>query len=80
MRVNDFKYAQEFANIPDGRILLVGMLKDGPVGRGFTLTEPSTARVLLGTNELTRAYEHLVSTGVSTEKIVLYRLNGIVST
>lgn len=80
MRVNDFKYAQEFANIPDGRILLVGMLEDGPVGRGFTLTEPNTARVLLGTNELTRAYEHLINTGVSTEKIVLYRLNGIVST
>lgn len=76
MRINDFQYVTEENNQPEGRILLVGMLEDGPVGRGFTLTKPEKLKLYLGDNEMTRSYTYLLSLGISSDNILLYRLNG----
>lgn len=75
MRINQFEFVQKESS-PFGRVIIVGMMEDGPTGAPFRLLEEKNARFLLGDNEVSRAYEHLINSGVEKENIVLFRLNG----
>lgn len=76
MRLNHFNYIQKEQN-PHGKVILVGMLEDGPTGTPFTLKENGSAKALLGDNETTRTYNRLIQNGTPVEDILLFRLNGI---
>lgn len=74
MRLKAISYLNPNIKTATGRIILVGMLEDGPVQKPFTTTR---ARIdLFGKNEMVASYKMLVAAGVSEKNIVLYRLNG----
>lgn len=75
MKLNDFEYIQKESN-PIGKVILIGMMEDGPTAQPFRLTKELSARFLLGDNEITRTYNLLIANGVSIEDIILFRLNG----
>lgn len=74
MRLKAISYLNPNIKSANGRILLVGMLEDGPVQKPFTTTR--AAIDLFGDNEMVVSYKMLISAGVSEKNIVLYRLNG----
>lgn len=77
MRLGEFRFQTEQTNqTPIGKVILVGMMEDGPTGRGFTFHKPSHLTRLLGDNDVTRAYQFLLDNGLTPEQIILYRLNG----
>lgn len=76
MRVTDFEYVTEFDGFPDRKVLLIGMMEDGPVGRAFTMNTREKVNIFLGENEVTDAYHRLLDTGVPADNILFYRLNG----
>lgn len=79
MRITDFNYLTQYDGFPDQKVLLVGMLEDGPVGRAFSMDNPDKVSLYLGDNETTNAYHHLFSSGVPSQNIFFYRLNGQIS-
>ena len=79
MRITDFEYLTTYDGFPDRKVLLVGMLEDGPVGRAFSMNSPEKVTLYLGENEVTDTYQYLTETGVPAEDIYFYRLNGRIS-
>lgn len=75
MKLSDFSYVQR-ENRPHGRVILIGMMEDGPTGNPFTLIDETKATKLLGDNETSRAYNLLIEDGTPKENIFLFRLNG----
>ena len=74
--MTDFSYYTKVGESPKGKTVLIGMMEDGPVGQGFTLPSGKNALYALGDNEISRSYQFLVTSGIPTEDIILYRLNG----
>ena len=69
MRLEAISYLNPNIKTATGRIILVGMLEDGPVQKPFTTTR---ARIdLFGKNEMVASYKMLVAAGVSEKNIVL---------
>lgn len=75
MKLSDFSYVQR-ENRPHGKVILIGMMEDGPTGNPFVLIDETKATKLLGDNETSRAYNELIEDGISRENIFLFRLNG----
>ncbi len=64
--------------VPEGKIILVGMAVDGPVCRPFTLNEYTNIDEILGEEtHISVAFKQLLDAGINRENIVIYRLNGI---
>lgn len=76
MRLTDFTHVMPTDNEPRRRIVLVGMLEDGPLAQGFVWNLEKPVHSLLGDNALTRSYQFLVDGGANPENIVFYRING----
>lgn len=75
MKLNDFEYIQKESN-PKGKVILVGMMDDGPTAYPFRLLKEGNANFLLGDNEVSRAFDYLVRHNIPIEDIILFRLNG----
>src|SRR5699024_242911 len=61
---------------PFGRVILIGMLENGPVGQPFTLSEENDPIDYLGNTPATLAAQGLLNAGITSENIIYYRLNG----
>lgn len=79
MKLTDFSYVQR-NKVPHGKVIIVGMMEDGPTGNIFTLIDEDSATHLLGDNETSRAYNLLINSGIEKENIYLFRLNGVPAT
>lgn len=75
MKLNDFEYIQKESN-PKGKVIIVGMMEDGPTAQPFRLINEGSAKFLLGDNEVSRAFDLLILNGIPIENIILFRLNG----
>lgn len=80
MKASDILYHLPSENDARNKVVLVGMLEDGPTGVGFSLATNKNAIYTLGDNEMTRSHTYLTEIGVALENILFYRLNGIRST
>ena len=60
-----------------GRVILSGMLMDGPPGKPFSLPTDSKPSLTLGVSPTTRLAETLLASGVPSEAIFYNRMNGI---
>lgn len=60
-----------------GRVILSGMLMDGPPGKPFSLPTDSKPSLVLGVSPTTRLAETLLASGVPSEAIFYNRMNGI---
>lgn len=75
MKLDQFEFVEK-ENEPHGKVILVGMMEDGPTGAPFRLFGDKSPKRLLGDNEISRSYELLLEKGTPVENIVLFRLNG----
>lgn len=62
---------------PEGRLLLVGTSPKGIGGEAFYVKEGTEPREMLGDSLLTEAYMDAVEAGLSRDRILVYRLNGV---
>lgn len=76
MKWTDIEIKINTEDNPKGKVVLVGMLSDGPAGIPFSLKDGIDPKKTLGDNTLTTSYEYLIETGVLNENIMFYRLNG----
>ena len=77
MRLTDMKLnLSRYDRDAYGRVILVGMFLDGPIGRPFSLPSSSNPYTYLGDNHVTRKAVKLIDMGVPAERIIYYRLNG----
>lgn len=60
-----------------GRVILSGMLEDGPPGKPFSLPSDTVPSIALGLSPTTHLAEILLNTGVPSESIFYNRMNGI---
>lgn len=79
MKASEINYVLPLDNSAKGKIVLVGMLEDGPPGVGFSLPATKNAISSLGNNEMAQSHTYLIEQGIASENIILYRLNGIQS-
>lgn len=79
MKASSINYQAPLENNARNKIVLVGMMEDGPPGVGFSLPDTKISTYSFGDNEMTRSYNYLVQQGIPSDKIVFYRLNGIQS-
>lgn len=63
------------SRLAKGRVILTGLLSEGPVGQPFTLPA-SKSPIVLGDTATTRTAAALLSQGIDASQIVYYRLNG----
>ena len=75
MRLDKFDFV-EVENTPFGKVILIGMMEDGPTGVPFKLLENTDTTFLIGDNEVSRTYNLLVSNGIQRDDIILLRING----
>lgn len=76
MKLTDFSYVMPTENQAKRRIVLAGMMDDGPLAQGFSLNTEKHPKDLLGDNALTRCYDFLINGGVAPKNIIFYRING----
>lgn len=76
MRLTDIKFTKSYEEKGKGKIVLVGMATDGPVRKPFTFRESSNPTEILGSNQLSNAFNTLEETGIDRSNIIIYRLNG----
>lgn len=62
---------------PEGRLLLVGTSPYGIGGEAFYLKDNVEVQEALGDSELTEAYLDAENAGLSRDRILIYRLNGV---
>ena len=75
MKLDKFDFV-EVENTPFGKVILIGMMEDGPTGVPFKLLENTDTTFLIGDNEVSRTYNLLVSNGIQRDDIILLRING----
>lgn len=62
---------------PEGRLLLVGTSPRGIGGEAFYIKDGTDPRDMLGESLLTEAYMDAIASGLSNDRILIYRLNGV---
>ena len=75
MKLDKFDFV-EVENTPFGKVILIGMMEDGPTGVPFKFLENTDTTFLIGDNEVSRTYNLLVGNGIQRDDIILLRING----